>query len=103
MTSEFPLLWAFGIFKLGRSPLVACRGGGGGTKILSGFLLSGKQSLHLRCKFCLEFLHFETDNILHMSLRKVAQLLIIHVLYRFQNGDRVVLSGTNSGLVILLG
>jgi hypothetical protein len=45
-------------------------------------MLSGKQSLHLRCKCCLEFLHFGIDNILYIPLRKVAQLLIIHVLYR---------------------
>jgi hypothetical protein len=37
-------------------------------------------------------LHLGIDNILHIPLRKVAQLFIIHVHYRFQNGDRVVQS-----------
>jgi hypothetical protein len=59
---------------------------------LSCFLLSGKQSFHLPCKCCFEFLHFGIDNILHIHSRKAAQLLIIHVLYRFLNNYRVVQS-----------
>jgi hypothetical protein len=103
MTSEFSLLRAFGIFVLDCCPFVVCRGSG--SKILSYILLSGKQSLHLRCKCCLEFLHFGIDSILHIPLRKVSQLLIIHVLCRVQDVNCVVqcsAARTNVDLIVML-